>query len=86
MSDFGKDFDAAWKAFEKLADRVGWRKDGKWEFSDGINFDSPEEKPGSLPVWGSLCVGVGLAGIFGSLLSHPGLQHVSDKGFKKLPK
>ncbi|MEM9484686.1 MAG: GUN4 domain-containing protein [Cyanobacteria bacterium P01_F01_bin.116] len=47
--DFGKDRKSAVIAFEKLGDQVGWRLDGKLNFK-GL-YDSPKEKPGSLPFW-----------------------------------
>lgn len=46
--DFGKDIQLASKTFERLYDEVGWR--------EGNTYDSPEEKPGCLPlrVWGGM--------------------------------
>ena len=49
--DFAEDIQAAIKAVGKLSDEVGWRLDGQWSFYDGIDFDSPEEKPGCLPAF-----------------------------------
>ena len=77
--DFGKDLQSSGKAFQKLGDTVGWRVDGKWVYWQGIDFDSPEKKPGSLPL--SLPGGGG--GVSSSLLSHPSLQSVTDKAFRQ---
>ena len=49
--DFAEDWQGADQAFDSLSDVVGWRVDGKWKFEDGINFNSPEKKAGSLPFW-----------------------------------
>ncbi|MEM9265189.1 MAG: GUN4 domain-containing protein [Cyanobacteria bacterium P01_F01_bin.13] len=77
--DFGEDFDAAWEAFNKLGDRVGWRNDGQWRGETGIDFEFPEKKPGCLP-FEMLCCGGWVCE--GALLSHPGLQSVTDKAFR----
>ncbi|NEZ64182.1 NACHT domain-containing protein [Leptolyngbyaceae cyanobacterium CCMR0082] len=56
--DFGKDWQSAGKAFQKFRDTVGWRGEDEWVYRNGIDFDSPEKKPGSLPCRGLLDVWV----------------------------
>ncbi|MBE9069501.1 GUN4 domain-containing protein, partial [Leptolyngbya cf. ectocarpi LEGE 11479] len=75
--DFGKDIQSASKAFQKFGDQVGWRENGQWVYYQGISFDSPGEKPGSLPIIERI-----IRRWVGCLLSHPGLQSVTHKAFR----
>ncbi len=76
--DFATDINSAVKAGQKLGDIVGWRSNGRWINYQNLNFYSPEENPGSLPY----CeLGRGL-GFRSCLLSHPGLQTLTDKDFR----
>ncbi len=70
--DFGEDFDAAWEAYEKMSDRVGWRKEGEWvDYSDLVfSTDAPFAQLPWLGLFGGLG-GVEMVGV--SLLSHPDL-------------
>jgi len=77
--DFGEDEDAAYEAYEKMSDRVGWRKEGEWvSYSDLVfSTDAPFAQLPSVAffVWRrvvgrGLVVGWGVGwGFFSSLAS-----------------
>ena len=83
----GGKLDGKWdvETYKKLSDRTGWRIDGKFLNYDKRSFEVTDSSiPGHLP--GRSGWGFRSWGVLWGLLSHPGLQTVSDKGFRKFPK